>query len=868
MTYSCKVVLLLIVVFLTACDEDKVDVNSAPSAPSPQAPADAIYWGGDILTMAGDSPEYVEAIAVTDGLISFAGSKQEAMTFRAETTQDHDLQGHTLLPGFIDAHGHIFNAGFQHKVANLMAPPDGKGADIATLVEIMAEWAQENADLLEKIGWIVGFGYDDAQLKERRHPTADELDRISTDMPVMMVHQSAHLMTLNHKALEMIGYTADTPNPPGGVIRREADGQTPNGVLEESAKLKAQIALFSGFDEAGNEMLAMSGVEAYMRYGFTTAQEGKATAGNVRVWQRLAAQGRLPIDIAVTPDIVSQQALLKTAQFSPGYDNHFRIAGVKLTLDGSPQGYTAWFTQPYHRPREGQPTDYRGYPAIADQAKVNQLVLQAFENNWQLNAHSNGDAAADQLLDAVENANRELGKADRRPVMVHAQTARFDQLDRMKENGVIPSFFSLHTFYWGDWHVRRTLGRERAYRISPTATALEKGLIFTQHHDAPVVAPNSMMILQATVNRVSRSGEVIGPEERVSPYVALLSITRWAAYQYFEEEQKGSLQAGKLADLVVLDRNPLKVDSMTLRNIRVLETIKEGKSVYKAAPDKVLDTTEVTTASDYLVEDVVIEHGDAANHVRLYMKKGAGGDFITILPSLGRGVEDYTEQYDSTITTRLSEAGFKILLIQPRGIGKSQGDLTPKHTSMQVLADDIKAILDAMGIKKIHVAGHAFGNRLGRTFATMYPDYVDHVILLASGGNFEMTPKAENCLRGSINVKLPDDERVEMIDCAFFAEGNDASIWLKGWYPRLAFAQIHAAQTIDTNFYKRAAGKSILLLQATEDLIAPPELSGKVLAAELGEQVTYIEVEHAGHALTSEQPEIVAQAIINYLAAQ
>jgi len=860
MEYSRTLILALLALSLIACNEAPIPANSAP-----KQTVDTIYFGGDILTMKGDSPGYVEALVVKDGKILFTGPRDEAFGFEGDATLMNNLQGHTLLPGFIDAHGHTFVAGFQNRVANLMPPPDGLGKNISTLIKLMKHWEDKNTQMVSDIGWIVGFGYDDAQLEEGRHPTADDLDNISTTVPVMMVHQSGHLMTLNHKALDLIGYTADTANPPGGVIRREANGRTPNGVLEESAKFKAQIALFSRFDEAANDALALSGLEAYMRNGFTTAQEGKASAGNVRVWARLAKQGRLPIDIAVVPDIVSEQDLLKELRFSQNYDNHYRVAGAKLTLDGSPQGFTAWFTEPYHHPTEDRAADYSGYAAIADQDKVNQLVLQAFENNWQLNVHCNGDAAADQLLNAIEHANKKLGKADRRPVMVHAQTVRFDQLDRMKELGVIPSFFGLHTFYWGDWHVDRTLGKERAYRISPAATTLEKGMIFTQHHDAPVILPNSMMIVHTTVNRASRSGEIIGPDERISPYQALLSITRWAAYQYFEEGTKGSLEAGKLADFVILNKNPLKVNPMTIRDIKVLETIKEGKSVYRTAVSNDIQKAGMNTAADYLAEDLVIEHGDASNHVRLYRLDDSTGETITIIPSLGRGVEDYTEDYDSTLTTRLVEAGFKVILIQPRGIGKSTGNLNPASVGMKMLADDIKATLDSMNIKKLHIAGHAFGNRLGRTFATMYPDYVDHVILLASGGNFKIGPEAENCLRGSINMKLAEDERLKNIHCAFFAEGNDASVWLQGWYPRLAAAQINAATTIDTDFYKAAGGKNILLIQATEDFIAPPELAGKALAAELGAQLSYVEVENAGHALTSEQPEIVAKIMIEYL---
>jgi len=153
-------------------------------------------------------------------------------------------------------------------------------------------------------------------------------------------------------------------------------------------------------------------------------------------------------------------------------------------------------------------------------------------------------------------------------------------LDSMKVLGIIPSFFSMHTYYWGDWHVSQTMGRERAYRMEATNSALKRGMIFTEHHDAPVALPNSIMILYTTVNRISRSGIVIGPDERVSAYDALRSITRWAAYQYFEENNKGTIKEGKLADFVILDKNPVKIDPKNIINIQVLETIKEGKSVY------------------------------------------------------------------------------------------------------------------------------------------------------------------------------------------------------------------------------------------------------------------------------------------------
>ncbi|UCC85299.1 MAG: amidohydrolase [Gemmatimonadota bacterium] len=544
--------------------------------------AETIYFGGSILTMDGDTPQYAEALAVKDGKILFVGEKDEALVLTGETTRVVDLQGRALLPGFIDAHGHVWNAGFQKLAANLLPPPDGDGTDIAALVGILKEWAELNRAAISKVGWIIGFGYDDAQLAEERHPVAEELDLVSSDLPVLIIHQSGHLASMNHKALELSRITADTQDPSGGLIRRESDGRTPNGVLEEMAFFAPVFKLFADLDQEANEKIALAGVQAYIEFGFTTAQEGRATSTVTETWRKLGRDGRLAIDIAVYPDLQAETDFMLETGASRTYVNHVRVAGVKLSLDGSPQGKTAWLTKPYRVPPAGQSNDYVGYAAIPNSAELEALIDLAFENNWQVLAHCNGDAASDALIAAVTKAAEVHGNVDRRTVMVHAQTVREDQLDRMKELGVIPSFFSMHTFYWGDWHRDETLGRERAYRISPTASALQRDMRFTTHHDSPVALPSSAMILHTTVNRTSRSGDVIGPDQRVNAYIALKSITDWAAYQHFEEDSKGTLAVGKLADLVILDMDPLSVDPTTIRDIRVLETIKEGETVYTA----------------------------------------------------------------------------------------------------------------------------------------------------------------------------------------------------------------------------------------------------------------------------------------------
>ncbi len=567
---NCILVLVFILSF-TAC---------GGSDPAKQGASNTIYYNGEIITMEGEEPEYVEALVVQNGIIDFAGKLSEARA-RYTAPVQYDLKGQTLLPGFIDAHGHGWIAGFQMIWANLLPPPDGEAQSIDDLIDILKTWADENKELVEQVGYIIGIGYDDAQLKEKRHPLATELDRVSSEVPVFILHQSYHLGAMNHKALENEGYTVGVPDPKGGVIRRMADGKTPSGVLEESASGNIRNKISNALDVSITDKIGLAGLEIYTQNGFTTMQEGSANPQYLETWQRLANKGKVSIDINVFPFLRRYAHMMPTDDLSKSYDNHVRIAGVKLMLDGSPQGKTAWLTEPYKVPPAGQTTDYRGYPAFPNEQELVALVDSSFVNNWPILAHCNGDAAADQLIKVVREAIERYGLKDHRTVMIHSQVLREDQLDQMKDLGIIPSFFGIHTYYWGDWHRDQVLGKERAYRISPARSAFEKGMIFTEHHDAPVTPPSATLILFAQVNRTSRSGDIIGPDERVSPYIALKSITHWAAYQYFEEDIKGTLTAGKLADMVILDQNPLKINPADLRSLTILETIKEGKTVYK-----------------------------------------------------------------------------------------------------------------------------------------------------------------------------------------------------------------------------------------------------------------------------------------------
>lgn len=540
-----------------------------------------LVYGGPILTMQGMQPSYVDAMLIQDGKIRYTGILSEAEKL-APQAKRLNLNNKTVIPGIIDAHSHLNSVGMQQTVANLYPPPDGKVVSIATLIQEMKAWAKQNPTFVQATsGWIIGNGNDDAQLQEKTHPTATDLDQISTAQPVLILHQSGHLASVNHKALELLGINEKSSNPSGGVIRRVVGTNIPNGVLEESVVIEAMLQAFKTVPPEMMQQMALTAVQTYMKNGYTTVQEGRADRGTSELWRGLANQNKLAIDVVSYPDISSEQAYMLEKGVSKNYVNHFRIGGVKISLDGSPQGKTAWLTEPYVVPPEGKDKNYRGYPAFPEQKTVQHMIDLAFRQHWPILAHANGDAAIDQYLNVIANAQKKYDASQRRDVIIHAQTMREDQLDRAKQLHLIPSFFSLHTYYWGDWHVAQTLGEKRAEHISPTGSALRKGMIFTEHHDAPVIPPKSMMVLDATVNRTTRTGKVLGEAQKVSPYIALKTMTDWAAYQYFEEDIKGTLSTGKYGDFVVLSDNPITIDPSKIKDIKVLATYKQGQLVYQ-----------------------------------------------------------------------------------------------------------------------------------------------------------------------------------------------------------------------------------------------------------------------------------------------
>ena len=543
--------------------------------------ADTIYSGGAILTIDDAAPQ-AEAIAVKDGRILAVGGLSEVSAYVGEGTERFDLAGRTLLPGFVDSHGHVVFGGLQALSANLLAPPDGAVKNIASLQEILKTWLADNADAVARVKVVVGFGYDNAQLAELRHPTREELDAVTTEYPVIIIHQSGHLGVANSKALEIAGVDANTKNPPGGVYQRDANG-VPNGVMEEYAFFPALAKNLAGLGAQGLETFTRAGSKLWASFGYTTAQDGRSSPAIVEAIRAVGAAGELPIDIVSYPDVIEAREFIGN-NVSRDYADRVRVGGCKLTIDGSPQGFTALRDRPYYDPVGEYPPGYAGYAAITME-QVQDAVNWCTENGIQILVHANGEGASDMLIAALSAAREKYPEADTRPVLIHGQFLREDQVDSYQRLGVFPSLFPMHTFYWGDWHRDHTVGPVNADNISPTGWLVQRGMMFGTHHDAPVAFPNSMRVLDATVTRRTRSGDILGPDQRVDVMTALKAMTLWPAWQHFEEDRKGSIEVGKLADFVILSADPTAVDPETLDQIDVLATIKEDAVIYEAGSD-------------------------------------------------------------------------------------------------------------------------------------------------------------------------------------------------------------------------------------------------------------------------------------------
>ena len=429
--------------------------------------------------------------------------------------------------------------------------------------------------------WIFGLGYDDTLLAESRHPLKEELDAVSTSHPIFILHISGHMGVANSLALKLLEDEVKKDEVKPEYYVKNFNEQPTGLLLEDAVFLPLNKA--TGFSVSQLATLLESAVHEYAAQGFTTVQNGAADQRYIDGLRFASLLGLVPQRLVVWPmdgqlSDAERKGLLKKNT------EKFQLGAIKVLVDGSIQGYTGYLSEPYHKVPShmglhAMEADYRGAPLIA-RSKLVEIVKGYFEQGQPLAIHGNGDAAIDDILFAVEQAVESFPDFDHRTVLVHAQMARRDQLRTMKAIGVTPSFFSAHTYYWGDRHRDIFIGEQRGSKISPAKSAERLGLNYSIHLDSPVVPINSMRLLWTAVTRESSSGRVIGRSERITREQALRAITINAAHQIFKEDKIGSIEVGKFADLTVLDKDP-SGKSVDLLSVKVERTYVGGLEIYR-----------------------------------------------------------------------------------------------------------------------------------------------------------------------------------------------------------------------------------------------------------------------------------------------
>ncbi len=546
---------------------------------APLDTADTIYVGGDIITIVDAQPS-AEALAVKDGKILAVGKRAGIeRAHKGPDTSTVDLGSKALLPGFLDAHSHYINSLMVANQAKLYAPPAGPGKDVESIVAALKQFA--DARNIPKGELIIGYGYDENVMPSGRLLNRDDLDKAFPDNPVRVDHVSMHGAVLNSLALKKYGISAATKTPPGGVIVRKPGTDEPYGLIMETAFLPV-MEMVEPMTPEQEIAWTKAGQMLYAEAGVTTAHEGATSLAPLETMKRASDSGANIIDIIAYPFITEVDNILKEFPLSAWgkYDQRLKIGGVKVTIDGSPQGKTAVFTTPYLNGGPGGEANWTGELTFS-QDMVNQMVKKVYDLQVPLNLHANGDGAIDAFLKAHEFAAADDLTKDRHVTMIHAQFTRKDQIPKYVEYKIRPSFYTLHTYYFAEAHIANR-GKEQAMYISPMRDAIDAGLHPTNHTDFVVAPLDQMFMLWSAVNRISRAGAEIGADQRVTPIEGLKAMTIWAAEQYGEQASKGSLEPGKLADLVILDQNPLRVDPAQIKDIRVVETIKEGKTIFRA----------------------------------------------------------------------------------------------------------------------------------------------------------------------------------------------------------------------------------------------------------------------------------------------
>lgn len=503
-----------------------------------------LFANGTVRTLAGAGAR-ADWVLTEGGRILATGTGDPGPVEAARI----DLAGRTLIPGFIDPHGHFPDSGFNALFrVDLAAPPVG---DCRTLTEALDRLARAPGS-----GWVLGAAFDHISLPEGRFPTLAELDAIHPDRPLWLLHVSGHAGAVNSAAMALLGITG-------------------TGFLQGMAAMGELGATDFGIDAPDFAAGVAAAAREYLAQGVTLAQNSWIEPRMLDRFLACDRAGELPIDVVLLPQAEMEPGLSRNP---PSGLERLILGPRKLFADGAFQVQTAHLSQPYFRPINGNP-DWRGTRYTEPDVLAEQ-VLALHRAGHQIHIHTNGDAASDDALNAFEAAQAAHPRADHRHTLIHGQYLRDDQLDRMARLGVTVSFFSAHVFFWGEKHRSEFLGPERAARISPARSALDRGVRITIHNDASVTPTRPLHLMWCAVERITAAGNVLGAAQRITPEEALRAHTLDAAWQVFQEAERGSIEPGKRADFAILSDDPVTAEK-PLKDIAVHETVVLAKTAWR-----------------------------------------------------------------------------------------------------------------------------------------------------------------------------------------------------------------------------------------------------------------------------------------------
>ena len=545
---------------------------------TPLFAVDLIFFGGHIITMHEEDP-LNEAVAIHNGKISSIGKKDEIMKLRTWKTKVVDLRGRTLMPGFIEAHCHPIATAILSQVVDISGFNYNSRSEILNTIRVAVKKASPGE-------WILAFGWDPVLVHDLHKPTLAELDSISTDTPIFILTQMMHHAFVNSAVYKAAGITIETPNPTGGGIFQKDNQGNLNGIIYEFSALQYILDKMPKTPQGTAELLLNLQYTKYAKAGYTSISVlGPVNiAGNPLQFMEHLSNNGSPVRSYVYP--IKNQ--LDGSTYSNDYGNDFfKIKGVKLYMDGSPYTGGAAFSEPYLNTdltlnRIGLKKNHRGSINFTEDSLLTTLTYY-HTNNYQIAIHAQGEVAIQGILDAFTKILYKYPRSNHRHRIEHNALITKEQIIQAKNLGITLSFFIDHIYYYGD-HLPNIVGPKRAERFMPIQSAISAGHHTTIHTDNPATPIDPFRAISTAVTRKTKNDKfILGKDERISAYDALKAITINAAWQLFEEQNRGSITIGKSADLVILSHNPLETKNEEIKNINVISTWIDGRQVNHSA---------------------------------------------------------------------------------------------------------------------------------------------------------------------------------------------------------------------------------------------------------------------------------------------